>query len=220
MMPRGVWSDATFVAAAVLSVTWWIPQLVRSIRHGSAGVSAYTWAISTANFLLWASRSAIAGEAPVAAVELVQAAGSGAIVVCAGITRKVVLLAVAVAGLLAVTHVWDPLATYVAIIASFVVRLPQLWSLLRERTGAPNQVSGITWVMSTAANGCWVAWAVMNDHPYFATGSAIAMVMSIAIAAAARRTRGSGREADDPSGANRGSRSDRRRRGPGVRVAR
>jgi hypothetical protein len=214
-----VWSDATFVAAAALSVTWWVPQLVRSFRRGSAGVSSYTWAISSANFLLWASRSAIAGEVPVAAVELVQAAGSGAIVARAGITRKVVVVAGAVAGLLAVTHVWDRLATYVAIGASFVVRLPQLWSLLREQTGRPNQVSGATWVMSTAANGCWVLWAVMNGHPYFGTGSAIAMVMSLAIAAAARHTRGCSDDGDDPARAAGRLQGDREGRGPRVRLA-
>jgi hypothetical protein len=184
-----VWSDAVFAAAALLSVTWWIPQLVRIARHGAAGVSSYTWAIAAANFLLWASRSALAGEPSVAVVELVQAAGATAIVVRAGVTRRVVTVAAVVAALLAVTHIVDPLATVVALGSSFVVRFPQLWSLLHRRGDEPNQVSATAWVISTAANALWVWWSVLNDHPYFAAGSVIAMGMSLAIAGASRRSR-------------------------------
>jgi hypothetical protein len=177
------------IPAATLSLVWWVPQLVRVVRDGPAGVSAETWAISAANLVVWGIWALAAGQPVVVAAEWVPAAGSCAIVLAVGATRRSVWLAVAVTLVALASHFWAPAASMVALSGVIVVRAPQLVKLRAGGTPGDHSVSTLTWATVIAGNIMWLGWGVTSGHPVMAAGAVLAIVISGAIVWAARPAR-------------------------------
>ena len=173
------------ICASALSVGWWLPQLLRTLRHGAAGVSAYTWTISTANLVLWGSWALLANQPAVVAVEWTQAAGSFAVLCVVGLTKRTAGVGLVVGTLVGVSHTFVALASLAAVGSVLLVRLPQLWRL-HVRPSALHQVSATTWGISALANLLWVGWGISGHHPTMIIGAGIAAGTSLAIAVRAR----------------------------------
>lgn len=114
------------VTASALSLGWWLPQLIRILRRGSAGVSPTTWAIATANVTLWGFWALLAGQPWVVTVEWVQAAGSLLVVLTIGLTRSALIAAGCVAVVVLVAQPWPVVASVAAVASVLAVRGPQL----------------------------------------------------------------------------------------------
>lgn len=186
---RVTWSTVFLLAAAVVSLVWWVPQLLRVLRGDAVGVSADTWAMTVANLLLWGLWGATAGQWVAASVEWIQAVGSAAVVVKVGPTRRALWLAGMVAAVVGVAQAW-PLAASVAAVGSAVaVRVPQLIGLLRARDRV-HAVSGVAWLMSAASNVLWVGWGITGGHPTMIVGAGLSVLASSGIAIASRAGRG------------------------------
>ena len=171
------------VAASVVSLVWWVPQLVGVVRHGSVGVSSETWTIAAANLTLWGWWALVAGQPVVAAVEWVQAAGSIAVVTKIGVTRRAVVLTGTVVAVVLMTQVWAPAASVAAVGSVALVRAPQLVEAIQDRAnGVATQVSRVTWLMSGVSNLLWLGWGVAGGHAAMIVGAGLSVVLSTAIA--------------------------------------
>lgn len=176
------------LAASTVSLVWWIPQLVRVMGRSGVGVSVETWALSAANLAIWGLWALVTGHLVVVAVEWVQAAGSVAVVIRAGVTRRAVVVALAV-GMVAVASYGWPLTASVAAVGSVIaVRLPQLWVVVRARDGhAVAQVSALAWALSASSNLLWLAWALSGRVWTMVVGASLSVALSGAIAVMTRR---------------------------------
>lgn len=175
---------ALLVVASSVSLVWWIPQLWRVFHRGSVGVSVETWTVSTANLFLWGLWALTAGQVAVAIVEWIQAAGSAAVVIKVGPTRRAAWFAGGVLVVVIVAQLWPTAASLAAVGSVAVVRVPQLVRLLRDRrSGTPTQVSRIAWGMSALSNILWLAWGVAGGHMTMIVGAALSVALSGAIAA-------------------------------------
>lgn len=173
--------------AVAVSLGWWLPQLVRVLRAGSTGVSSTTWAVGTANLLLWAWWAYTAGQEVVAAAELVQAIGSAFVLARVGFDRRTVLAAGTVAGVVLLCSPFPALAAVAAVASAAAVRLPQVFALLR--TAGAHAVSTSTWVISAVGNVCWAAWAVAAGEMTMLVGASLSVSLSLTVAyLASRRT--------------------------------
>lgn len=163
--------------------------MVRVLRHGATGVSATTWAVSTANLMLWGWWALSAHQWVLASVEWFQAAGSLVVVLVVGLTRGAVVAAGVVAVVVAVSSLWGPMASVAAVGSVLAVRVPQIVTL--ARTKGTSQVSALTWVVSGIGNAVWCAWGVVTNHPTMVVGAGISVVSSAVIALLAIRQSGS-----------------------------
>ena len=93
-------TTAALVLASGLSLGWWLPQFVRTFRHGHAGVSATGWAIYAVNTGVWTVWAFADRRFVLGAVDACEALGATMIV---GRLRA-----------------WKPLATVAAIVAAAV----------------------------------------------------------------------------------------------------
>ena len=56
------WEFVFLVAASLVSLVWWIPQLVKVSRRGATSVSAETWTFAAVNLFLWGWWALVAGR--------------------------------------------------------------------------------------------------------------------------------------------------------------
>lgn len=181
------WELVFLITASVVSMVWWIPQVVRVSRYGTSGVSVETWTFAVVNLFLWGWWALVAGQLTVAVVEWIQAAGSAVVVAKVGVARRAIGLACVVALIMLSTQVWEVTASVAAVASVAVVRVPQLVVVLRNRSDKMiMQVSGLTWLMAGLSNLLWLGWGFAGGHTTMIVGAGLSVVLSLSIAAAVR----------------------------------
>ena len=75
-----VWVNAVGVAAAVCSMTSFIPQIVKIVReHDASGVSLRMYAVTVTGFAFWIAYGTLIGSWPVAVSNVISLLMSGAV---------------------------------------------------------------------------------------------------------------------------------------------
>jgi hypothetical protein len=174
-------STIAFLVAAAVAMTWWIPQCVRVVVAGHAGVSAATWASYAASGSIWVVWAAVSAEWGIVVVNTVEALGVLSVVAILRAWRQLVMLGAFISIAFAVAAAVSP--TAVAVAGLFVTtgcRVPQIVSAVREPliTG----VSWRSWVISAIGNGSWAVWAAIEGVWWFFATTIAALTTSVAVA--------------------------------------
>jgi hypothetical protein len=174
-------STVAFVVAAAVAMLWWIPQCVRVLSAGDAGVSPVTWASYAASGSVWVVWAVSSAEWGIVVVNTVEAIGVLSVVAILRAWRQLVILGVFIGSAFAVAAAVSP--TAVAIAGLFVTtgcRVPQIVAAVREPiiTG----ISWRSWMISALGNGAWVVWAAIEGVWWFFATTIAAVTMSIAVA--------------------------------------
>lgn len=170
-----------------------LPQIVRTMRVGTDGVSAMTWSLMAGVTGGWAIWGLVQGNEPLIVTNALACLGACILLVrLAAAGRRptpLVLLAPVVLISLNVGRYYDVLPVWLAgganVIAPVSIRMPQLRAL---RGGSIVGVSTTTWLMSCASQISWIVSAVGNDG-WLLAANAANLVMNVTLIAAIRRRR-------------------------------
>jgi hypothetical protein len=160
---------------------WWIPQCVRVLSAGDAGVSAATWAAYAASGSVWVVWAVTSAEWGIVVVNTVEALGVLSVVAILRAWRQLVILGVFIGVAFAVAAGVSPTAVAVAgLCVTTGCRVPQIVAAVREPliTG----ISWRSWMISAVGNGAWVVWAAIEGVWWFFATTIAAVTTSIAVA--------------------------------------
>jgi hypothetical protein len=174
-------STAAFVIAAGVAMVWWIPQCVRVLSAGNAGVSAATWASYAASGSIWVVWAAASAQWGIVVVNTVEALGVLSVVAILRAWRQLVILGVFIGAAFLVAVAVSPTAVAIAgLCVTTGCRIPQIVSAVREPL--IGGISWRSWMISAVGNGAWAVWAASEGVWWFFATTIAAVTMSVAVA--------------------------------------
>jgi hypothetical protein len=174
-----------FALGSTVAVCWWMPQFMRLLRTGHAGVSPATWTIYAASAGAWAIWAASQGRFLFASVQGLETVGIIAVVAMLRAWKLFAVFAFAMGTLVVVLALTTP--AWLAVLGVAITagsRVPQI----RRAFTAPDVsgVSGGAWAVGIAGNVSFALRAGFEQLWAFCATCLVAAGVSLAVIVALR----------------------------------
>jgi uncharacterized protein with PQ loop repeat len=197
----GSWVEVLGLAGGALGLSFAVPQLVRVLRAGTAGVSAATWVLLSVVNAGWSIYVLRVHSPSTAVMSALGAVLYGSVVVAllareradrptARPRRRATVTGCTLVALPAAALVPAPVLG-AALLASSVTRIPQVLASYRSfRAGRVTAVSRTAWVLETGSSRLWLAYGICFGDVFRAASPALNLIAAttiVALEAAASR---------------------------------